>query len=310
MNKKLIFTVFALSIVAALLTIAQQSRTGMGLDMTFDMPGTSMSSDGVSRKMAVRDSGGFMPPTEANATVGMVKEPYMMQYQYGGDALNVSDRVQEKYAHQGVLVEDVSDYLKEVRAFITSVGGTVLSSSQQTSNGMTYGSLLTKVPVDSFDKVTSEVALKAEKVVDESINAQDVTGQAVSLEERLDELKKNILAKEAELAAAKTEAEKKRLQYELDSYQRQLKSMEASQTKFVERVQFATVSITASDTMKFFDPSARGSFWDEIKEAVRSLGGSSAVLARLLVWVLVYAVIWLPLLVGGRFIWTHLFHKI
>lgn len=307
MNKRLIFTVFALSIVAALLTIAQQSRTGMmGIDMTFDMPGSGTNSDVVTKKMAVR-GGAVMPTSEA--PIG-ITEPYMMQYQYGGDALTVNERVQEKYAHQGVLVENVSDYLKEVRAFITSIGGTVLSSSQQTSNGMTYGSLLTKVPVDSFDKVTSEVALKADKVIDESINSQDVTGQAVSLGDKLDELKKNILTKEAELAAAKTDAEKKRLQYELDSYQRQLKSMEASQTKFVERVQFATVSITASDTMKFFDPSARGSFWDEIKEAVRSLGGSSAVLARLAVWVLVYAVIWLPLLVGGRFIWTHLFHKV
>ncbi len=308
MNKKLIFTVFALSIVAALLTIAQQSRKSMGVDVTLSMPGSSMNNVMETKKMAVRDSGEFMPPTQAN--IGMVEEPYMMQYQYGGDALTVNDRVQEKYAHQGVLVKDVSDYLKEVKAFITSIGGTVLSSSQQTTNGMTYGSLLTKVPVDSFDKVTTEVALKASKIVDESINAQDVTGQAVSLEDRLDELKKNILAKEAELAAAKTDAEKKRLQYELDSYQRQLKSMEATRTKFDERVQFATVSITASDTMKFFDPSAQGSFWDEIKDAVRSLGGSSAVLARLAVWVLVYAVIWLPLLVGGRFIWTHLFHKV
>jgi hypothetical protein len=308
MNKKLIFTVFALSIVAALLTIAQQSRKSMGVDVTLSMPGSSMNSVMETKKMAVRDSGEFMPSTQAN--IGMVEEPYMMQYQYGGDALTVNDRVQEKYAHQGVLVKDVSDYLKEVKAFITSIGGTVLSSSQQTTNGMTYGSLLTKVPVDSFDKVTTEVALKASKIVDESINAQDVTGQAVSLEDRLDELKKNILAKETELGAAKTDAEKKRLQYELDSYQRQLKSMEATRTKFDERVQFATVSITASDTMKFFDPSAQGSFWDEIKDAVRSLGGSSAVLARLAVWVLVYAVIWLPLLVGGRFIWTHLFHKV
>lgn len=305
MNKKLIFTVFALSIVAAILTMAQQAREGNGGMMQgIGMMGTP------SMEITPRLGTAKVAAPVGDMNIGMVETSYMPQYQYGGDALGVVDRVQDKYSHQGVLVKNVSEYMKTTKAYLISIGGKVLSSSQQTSNGITYASMQVKVPTESFDTATSEIAAKADRVIDESINAQDVTGQGVSLEEQIQELNKNILDKQAEVTAAKTDAEKKRLQYDLDYLKKQLAGFEKSQTAFAERVQYATVSVTAADTMKFYDPSASLSLWDEVKQAIRSLGGSSAALARLAVWMVVYAVIWLPLVFGARFIWTRLTHKV
>lgn len=308
MNKKLVFTVLALSIVAALLTIAQGSPMMMrdSDDMFVQSePSMGMAVEGKPAPMAYSTE----ESVNTMAKGGMMIDSYM-PYPGNGDALTVAERVQEKYAYLGVVVRDVSSYMTDMEAYLTTVGGKVLSVSQQTSRGMTYGTLLAKVPVESFSKVTAETTARVEKVVDKSINAQDVTGQQVSLDDRTEELKKSIIEKQTELAAARTDAEKKRIQYELDSLQKQVKMMEKSQAQFQERVQFATISLTAADTTRFFDPTAELSLWEEVKEAIRSMGGVSAVLARFAIWILVYAVIWLPLLLGARFVWNRMFPKV
>ncbi len=311
MNKKLVFSVLALSIVAALLTIAQGSPMMRDTDAVSVASEPSMGMKGMAIEGAPAPMG---YSTEQSLPVmakgGMMIDSYMPYPGNSGDALTVTDRVQEKYAYQGVVVRDVPAYLKEMKAYLTTVGGRVLSASQQTSRGMTYGTLLAKVPVESFDKVTTETTARVEKVADESINAQDVTGQQVSLDDRTEELKKLIVEKQTQIAAARTDAEKKRIQYELDSLQKQVQMLEKSRAQFQERVQFATVSLTAADTVRFFDPTADLSLWDETKEAIRSMGGVSAVFVRFAIWIVVYAVIWLPLLLGARFVWNRLSHKV
>ncbi len=300
MNKKVVFTVFTLAIVAALLTIARTAHTRLSGET------------GIMPMMQSTEVGTAMMAKSAPINDMMVDPAYggsMLMYRNSGDALNVVNRVQEVYSSHGVVTASVADYMKETKAYISSIGGTVLSYSLQSSRGMTSASLVAKVPVARFEAATQEITAKADRVVDESVQSQDITAQQVSVVNTIDDLKKDIITKEAAIAAAKTDVEKKRLQYELEILNRQLKSAEQSQAAVAERVEYATMSITAADSARYFDPTAHISLVEEVKDAFRSLGGATGAIGRLLIWVVVYAVLWLPLVIGAQYVLGHLHHS-
>ncbi len=322
-NKKVVFAILSFAIVAALLTMARSPHFKMmngeyigkstppmgGSDAMYGMgdPSTLSSSPQNRKESWARDDAmGMSESSYYNPTMIEPRiAPGILQvgggYDYG---LNEANRSLDKNSYHGVVVDNVSEYMRDLKSYLQSVGGKVISSSQNTYDDMTYASLTVKVPADKFDEVTGRVAAKAQEVMNESINVSDVTGQRVGMEDQIKDLQEQLVKKEEELVAAKTDAAKKIVQYEIDSINRQIKSMQRYQETFAESVNFATISVTAADSEKFFDPEGSTGLLDEVKNAIKSLGKTGAVAAYFLIWVVVYAVIWLPLILMARWIWN------
>jgi hypothetical protein len=315
-NKKVAFLILSFAVVAALLTMYGRSK--MRMDGLCG-PGEYCSGETISAGSATvgypTTVGGFglsAPAVKQVETINIGERAPMLvpatdMYtipNQGDDALDVSMRVYDKTAYQGVVVSNVSEYMKQVRDYIQSINGKVLSSNQNTSDDMRYAYITAKVPAEKFDDVTAMISTKAKKVVNESINVSDVTGQQVAMSDRMVELQELKAKKATELAAAKTEADKQRIQAEIDRIDKQAVQLQKSQEQFTEQVQYATISLTAADSERYFKPEMSGGIQDEMKKAWSSLGGTGSMIAHFLVWVIVYAVIWLPLILAARWVWS------
>jgi hypothetical protein len=101
----------------------------------------------------------------------------------------------------------------------------------------------------------------------------------------------------------KTAAERRVLQYELDNLRRQLTQMERRQQNVTEQTEYATIYLSASDSERYFEPYGRGGLGDEFYRAWSSLSSVLGFLGYALVWVVVYAVVWLPVLLVGKWVW-------
>lgn len=226
----------------------------------------------------------------------------MPYYPQPGDALESENRAIEKFASYSVIVPKVNEYMKKTREYITSIGGRVLSYNQGTNDQYEYGYLTAKVPEDKFDEATVQVSKEVKKIIDESISAQDVTGQVVSVAETLQRLRDQKAQREADLLDAKTQADKKRIQLELDRLDRQIKQTEQTQSAVEERVNYSTISITVANKEYYFNGGPRP-LTETLREAWNSLQGTGFGILAFLIWVLVYAIIWIPVLLLVRWLW-------
>ena len=284
-NKTLV-AVFGLALVSALATLFMSgsfSRISMSM-------GTGMR--GVSQPMMIEDGREInqdMAVSSANSKIAMMP-PY-----YGGDdALEVSERSYEKYGNYSVVVDDVPAYLRGIKEYALSIGGVILNSNMSTSSRYQYGDLYIKVPVEKFDEATSRVTENVEKVVNENISASDITGQVVGTENSVQRLLDQKKLVEARIEEAKTPTEKAKIQIELDSLDRQIEAAERAVTVTEQRVAYATLSVSAADSQRHYEYDGSVDIGDEFSRAWQSLKSSIKLLLTAGIWLVVYAIVWLP----------------
>lgn len=230
------------------------------------------------------------------ATIGM-----MPPYYYEDDALDVTERAYEKSSYHAVVVDDVTKYIRGLKEYFISIQGVVLNSSVNSGEKYDSASLYVKVPVDKFDEATGRVTEDVEKVVDESLSANDVTGQVVKTQESVQALMDQRSLKEAQLVDAQTELEKKRIQIEIDRLTRQIESAQKAQESVETKTQYSSISVNAASNQKYFNPGVPGDFRYELERAWESLSSFLRILVVFGIWVVVYAVVWAPILwIGSK----------
>lgn len=305
MSKKstLILTVAVLGLLSA---GAMWFMTGAGMRNSVKLGGVMMAEPAAAPSMI--DSGFAGDRVMGGKEMGMTtssiaRYPYPYPPSYGGDALTVTDRSVQKFSSHTLIVENVSDYIQKKKEYFSSIGGVVISYNQGTSNRASYGFLSVKVPVDTFEQATTEVSKDVKKVIDESINVLDVTGQTVDIAEQIQSLKDSKAVQEAQLEEATTAVAKQRVQIEIDRLDRQIQQMENNQQVVQDQVDFATMSISVSDKESHFMGNSR-SLWEVVQQAWYSLKVTAIDLLSFLIWVVVYAIIWVPVLLLARWIWA------
>ncbi len=260
------------------------------------------------KKLMVEDEemevarGGVAAPAEmglvVSDSVGTSRKtlPPVMPPIGGGDALDVEDRVYEKSSYHQVVVNDVSDYMRQIKEYILSVDGRVLTSNMSTSDKYHYGYITAKVPVEKFEEAAGRVTDKVDKIVSENVNAQDRTGQMVSSTTNLEKLEDQKLEKEIELTEAKTEAAKARIKLEISRLERQIETAKKKVSKVEAKIEYASVQVVAADSEKYFNPRmvTEPDLWEEIQDAWKSVSRVLVVVAKLAIWMVVYGVVWLP----------------
>lgn len=220
----------------------------------------------------------------------------------GGDALTVADRVYEYNSYHSVIVDDVSSYVTNLKEYIKNTNGVILSVSQSRRDDTEYAAMYAKVPVSSFDQATKKVTENVEKIVTESINTADRTGEVVNTADQVAALNQEIAIKQAQLKEATLQSEKNRIQNEIEMIQKKVTALQEQNEAIQEQVEYATVNVTASDDEGYFDPNGQQSLWQVLKDALKSVKGSLYSVVVLFIWVAVYSVILIPAYVAFKWV--------
>ncbi len=283
MHKRTLLLVVA---ILGVLTLVVSGKFGqftgqMGMSSS-SMPGAALYDTAVAEKMMVEDSVGtrMMPPV----------------YPGAGGALGDPDRAIEYSASHQLVVEDVQAYMHDIRAYVQSVGGQVLywNQGKESLQLYRYGSLTAKVPVNSFEAALTKITEGVEDVLSENQNMADITGEKKYNTEEVERIRGEIAVQEAALAEATTESVKVRIQNQLTQLRRQLADAERGSEQVEERTEYATLSISVSDSERYFGGRHQPSPSEDLREALRSVWTSIGSVIRMVIWIGVYAVIWLP----------------
>lgn len=319
-NKKIIVLILAFAVVAAVLTFYRNPNLMMGrqggdaVSFSRVAPGSKQ----MKGKMEVGEGSiGMTEPamgmrgTQVNP---MYRTPsdytkstsdiFMPPPYYDDEALSVEPRLYDHSAYQAVVVSNVSEYMRQVKEYLQSNGGKIMHVSQYTSDDIQYAYLDARIPTEKFDEATGLFASRAKKMITESLNTQDVTGQQKSMVDQLVKLEERKAAKATELSNATTVADRQRIQTEIDQINSMIESLKDYQTKFTEDIKYATINLTVADSERYFNPEMGGSTSDELRSALRSLKSTAKVLGVFAIWVAVYAVLWLPIVLGLRWMWS------
>lgn len=287
---RVLLLVLVLAAVSAMLTLYSRDQMPM------------MGRDSVvmeEESMMMVEPGFGTQPSKMDIGIGYYPEPLPPIY-YGDDSLDVSDRSYRSSSNHQVVVDDVSSYMNEMRDYITSIEGRVLSVSVNSAEDYYSGYLYAKVPVAQFDQTNSKAVEGVEEIVSQTISTDDITGQVISAQEALQKLNDQLDLLEAQLAEAQERGDSSvqilKIQQSIDRIRSQIDAAENREDAVQQQVEYSDVNISAADSAKFF----RGydyepSLWDEVKDAFRSLKGSLRTLTGFAAWVVVYSVIWLPI---------------
>jgi hypothetical protein len=228
--------------------------------------------------------------------MGYAPDIGIMPPYYGDDALYATERFYEKSSYHSVVVSNVDTYIRGLKEYFASIDAIILNSSMSSYDKYDSASLFVKVPVDSFDEATIRISQDVKKVVDESISSSDITGQVVNTQDTVIALQEQKALKEAQLKDATTEVEKSRIQIEINRLDRQIEAAQKAQENVESRTLYASMSVTAASSEKYFNPGTVGDFDYEFQRAWESLKSFIKVLLVFGIWLAVYSIIWAPII--------------
>lgn len=289
-NKSLILVVAILGLITTLV-VGTRNQTGPFSEMNGLLQKSMSGTTAPSTMMATEDM--MISPEEPMMGRGGAIMP---DYYYGNDALEVSDRVYEKYANYSVVSRDVTQYLNRVKEYILSIDGRVLHSSYNTQGRYLSGSLQARVPVEHFEAAQIQMTQDVKKVLSENVSAEDRTGQLVGSQDSVLALQKQKEELELQLAEVTDDAERRRLELQLSRLETQIENAQKQVENVENRVEYANISVyvTNNERSVYSPMSGDLDLRGEIERAWYSISGILISLAKLALWVLVYGVLWLP----------------
>ena len=292
-NKKPLFIILIIAGALGLVTTGAVMLTGSKFSQTLQKSGLK-----TDRNVIQKEAGFDQPLSTTDYSAGVSKEMGYIPPIYSGDnALEVDERAYQKMGYYQLVVNNPSEYLQQMKEYILSIEGRVLSTNFNTGKRYQVGNLLAKVPVAKFEESTQRVTQNVDKVVSEQVNAQDRTGRKVSLEDQIESLQEQKLDKEIELEEATTDLERKRLELDIKRLDNQISQLQDQLENFAETVEYSTIYVTAADSEAYFNPDTyRPTLREQFEQAWESVSGLLYIFGYILVWMIVYSLVWLPLL--------------
>lgn len=193
-------------------------------------------------------------------------------------------------------VLDLNDALAQASARITGMGGYVSASQRQGDEEDASASVTYRIPADRWDDALVKLRELAEKVLDESTQTADVTGQVLDLGARISNLQASEEALRVIMARATEIKDVLTVQTELTNIRGQIEQLATQKKHLEEQAAFSTLAVSfvlkpdpVVTAQQGFDPTS------EIEHASGSLVGVLQALATAGIWL---AIVWLPILLG------------
>jgi hypothetical protein len=216
-------------------------------------------------------------------------------------APEVTDRLVIKESTVSLLVKKVAEVQKMISQKAQEMGGYMVNTylSHPEEAEAASGSITVRVPQVKLEQALDYFRSQAVKVVSENLSGRDVTDEYVDIEARLATLYKTKTKFEEILAKSEQVDDLLRVQRELVNLQEQIDALKGQQQYLEKSAQMSRVTVyLATDELAL--PYAPTEAWRPkviFKKAARSLVGSFRKAGTVLIWLGVYAVIWVPALV-------------
>ncbi len=185
--------------------------------------------------------------------------------------------------------KEVRDYLKSINGFLDNMNISEYSQKKKSAN------LTMRVPADSFDE-TIETIKSYGYVKSENISSRDMSSQYYDNTERIT----NLEAREAKIREffdqAKNVEETMSVYNELSNIREQIERLKGSQKNIDRQADYSTIYLNLVPDIEI-DPISddEWNIWRSFKKQVNSLINNLQGLADFAIFLIVKAVIWIPL---------------
>lgn len=214
-------------------------------------------------------------------------------------APDVKDRKVITESYFSLLVNNVVQTQKQIIQKAQQLDGYMVNSNLNNPQDAPSATIIVRVPSNNLDQALDAYRSFAVKVISENLNGQDVTDQYVDNQAKLDTLMQTKAKFEEIYNKARTIQEILEVQNHILNIQSQIDQIKGQQQSLEQNAKMAKVTIYLS-TDEFALPYAPSETWRPeviFKQAVRSLIANVRKIATLLIWLVVYSLIWIPLLV-------------
>lgn len=222
------------------------------------------------------------------------------------------NRLVVQESNLSMVVSNVREVSDKITAEAKRVGGYMVSTSLTSPEEAPFATVVVRLPASKLKNSLDFFRSQAIRVTSENILGTDVTDQYVDLQARLDTLNKTKGKFEEILNKAAAVQDILQVQQQLVFIQEQIDALKGQQQYLEQTAKLAkmTVYLSTDEFSLPYSPSTR--FRPEVifKEAVRSLVGSLRDLAGSLIWIAVYAVVWIPAGLILYLIWKKFFKPV
>jgi len=212
---------------------------------------------------------------------------------------DVTNRMVVQNSYLSLVVKKVADTLQSIKTYTTSIGGYMVNSDITNPEDNSSGNITLRIPSEKLEDALSKFRSLSVKVASERLNGTDVTDQYVDNEARLTVLNANMTRFKEIMSQANELSDILNIQQQIFSLQDQIDRIKGS-NKYIEQTAKMSLVTVYLSTDEYTLPYAPSEPWrpDVIfKTAVRSLIGNLRGIASTAIWLVVYSVIWVPVLI-------------
>jgi len=198
-----------------------------------------------------------------------------------------------------MVVKDIKDSAEKIIKYAEEKGGWVVSSSITEREKVPSGSIIVRVPAESFDVAMNFFKGLAVRVTYEGTQGQDVTEEYVDLQSRL----RNLEATETQLLKIMERSGKisevLEVQRELTRTREEIERIKGRMQYLEQNAKMATITINLalSEELLPIPPAEKWRPKYVLFQAWRSVISALRNISYLVIRILVYGIIWVPLVV-------------
>lgn len=250
---------------------------------------------------------GMAPPVMSDRSMKIAPDQ-SMAYPQRESTTPGGARMVSRDADMSIVVQRVGDSIQSMISLAEQAGGFMVSSSQQNPGETGNGYFVVRVPTAKLDEVMDAYRRLGMKVTSESVQGTDITDQYTDVQAHLRPLRDTYAQFDQLRVEAKTIEEKMQILTQLQNLQHQIDSL-VGQEKYLSSISTTSRISVSLSTDEYQLPYAPEEGWRPeviwkmaVRDLVRTIRGYSAHA----IYVLVYAVIWVPaLLIGWLIYWIY-----
>lgn len=212
---------------------------------------------------------------------------------------DVTNRMVIQNSDMSLLVKDVPKARDEIINFAQDNGGYMVNSSISNPTDAPSATVIIRVKSAKIKQALEYFRSIAVKVVSENLEGYDVTDQYVDVEKRIAILEESKVQIQNILKEAREISDISNLTQQILNLQSQIDSYKGQQESLAKNADLAKISIYLSTDEIALPYAPSDTFRPAVifKLAIRSLVSDLRGLATKAIWMLVYGVIWIPIVI-------------
>lgn len=219
-------------------------------------------------------------------------------------APEITNRMVITESYLSLLVNNVTLVQKQILQKTVQLGGYMINSNINNPQDVPTATITIRIPKDKLSLALESFKSLSVKVVSENLSGEDITDQYVDNKSRLDTLDQTKAKLEEILTKAVDVSDILNIQREIINVQSQIDAIKGQQNYLQKSAETAKLTVYLS-TDELALPYAPETTWRPqviFKQAVRSLIGNIRKIGTVLVWLLVYSIVWIPIVLLILFI--------